>query len=224
MGGGVRPHSGTPMETQQLSSGIANTLNQLFQGQGGGPASLDQVLSSIASPLQRLTSMGQMGILGFSPGGVGIEGALQAALNPDLSVLGPAEARARGETSSQLASQFGNMGGRFSSNLANATGSALSRLEQDFAVTRLGALQNAGGLAAQLMPALIQSAQVGQGAPLELLRLIMGFGAPGAPVYEQRQGLGSVLGSLAGTAAGSFLGPFGAVLGGKAGEAVGGWF
>lgn len=217
MGGGTRTHSGTPLETRGLTRGIANTLEGAFRGPGGQALSLDQVLSSIASPLQRLAGQSQMGILGFSPGAVGIESALINALNPDLSVLGPAEARARAELPRGIAEQFGNLGARFSDNIANAVGSGLSRLEQDFAITRLGALQNAGTLAAQLMPALNQAAQIGQGGPLELLRLIMGFGAPGAPVIEQRQGF---LGPLLGTAAGSFLGPFGAAVGGGAGEAL----
>lgn len=215
---GSSTRSGTPVETRGLTRGIANTFGPLFQQGGFGGT-----LGSIFGPLQGIGAQGPASFLGFDPRMAGMQQAvggqlapIGSQLDPLFQALAPFEQRAQNELGANLAGTFGNLGGRFSGNLANANALGQAELANQFGLTRANAalqrLGQQGQFIQGISPSILGASGLGLESTLGALGNIMGFGAPGSAVIQP--GIGSqLLGAAAGIGGSLLGGPFGGFLG-----------
>lgn len=221
---GSKTKSGTPVESRGAARGAGRSIAQLFQGEGGRPAAFGDVLSRIADPFMGLASGASQEFLGVDPTQFGASvsrlgfGDPLSGLTPLFAALAPFEAQASNRLGRQVAGSFGNLGGRFSANAAQANATGQADLANQFQLQRaqsaLGEMQNQRSFLAAIAPQLLNASQMGMGAGLQGLQSILGFAAPGAPVIQP--GIGQQLLGAAGTLGGAFLGgPGGAALGSR---------
>lgn len=221
---GSSTKSGTPVETRGLSRGLAGNL----QGLTGG--SFEDLMAGLASPLNKAGGAGAMNLLGFDPRMVGTEAAVRRGLtDPSDAVAGlfgalaPLEARAQSEGLNRLMGTVGGAGARFGASATEAGGNFMADLMARQSAGREQALLQAQGqqnqLLGALMPSLTQAGAQGQNAQLQALQMILGFGAPGAPVIEQSP-WGSIAGGLLGAGLGAFTGGVGTAAGAAAGKSL----
>lgn len=215
---GSSTKSGTPVETRGLTRGLADLFGPLLQQGGFGGT-----LGALSGPLQRVGEGAIPSFLGFDPRQAGIQAAvggqlapIGSQLDPLFQALIPFERRAQSELGANLAGTFGNLGGRFSGNLAAANALGQADLANQFAQTRaqaaLGRLGQQGQFLQGIAPSILGASQLGVGSTLDLLGNLMGFGAPGAAVIQP--GFGSqLLGAAAGIGGSLLGGPFGGALG-----------
>jgi len=181
--------SGTPIETRGGTVQIADEL----LGRGSG----------------RILSGATQGALGFGPGNVGIEAAVQRLLaDPSdrlqglFAALEPFERRTTNEAIAQTRGSFGRLGGRFSENILEGEARTQGEVAANFARTREEALLQAQAQQSQALAVILQGLLGARGQTLD-------FFSPGAPNFQEGF-FGDLLaagGSLAGE--GFFGNPFG---------------
>jgi len=190
--------SGTPMETRGAASTLAQMLQQYMTGGG-------------AAPFQRMQTDSIMNLLGFNPGSVGLGDAITSSLaDPSKATSGlfaslkPFEEEATNRAIAANNEAFGNLGGRFSSNLLAGQSRTLRDLNMGFEKTRadalLGADANRNNAIASILQSLIGAGNVGSNNTSAFLNFLQ----PGSPAYKPGI-LGDLIGA-GGTAAAAYAG------------------
>lgn len=193
--------SGTPQETRGATTDMAKLLQQYLKGGSGS-----------GLPFQRMQTDAIMNLIGFNPGSVGLGDALTSSLaDPAKATSGlfaslkPFEEEATARAVAANKEAFGNLGGRFSSNLLSGQAKTLRDLNMGFEKTRADALLTANGqrndAIQNLLSGLIGAGNVGaQGAGQ-----LMNFLSPGTPAYQPGI-LGDLIGAGGNAAALAFMG------------------
>lgn len=186
---GSKTTSGTPLETRGAAGAAGQSIADLF---GGNPQALQQVISAIGTPLQRLGTQSASNLFG----NVDLQGvASQLLASPAdqtkglFAALQPFEQRTLDQSVAQLQQTFGSQGGRFSNNLLNAQNQLVTQLNQGFEQTRaqnlLQAQSNQGAAFGDILGSILNQQNISQQGAVQTLGMLLNFIQPGAPVIQQ---------------------------------------
>jgi hypothetical protein len=154
------------------------------------------------SPFGRMQTEGMQNILGFDPGGVGVEAAIRAGLSDPrdataglFSEMRSFEDRMLMENAAGAREGAGMHGSRFSRGGSDIEARIRSELAGEFGRNRESALLDAQGQRNQLIAALLQGSTSAAGVANDPMRIMAQFAAPGAPVHQEGWG-GDALGAI----------------------------